>query len=547
MIHKSAIISWSIALITLISSVWVKAQSIGGNGTVLSYSLSNYVEIYQITLTTNSLDKPLPNWSITGGTIDQQFMPIVGTKTYKVGIKWNNTAGISATGSVGFDYNDGVGAHSSAISVTIYGSIPSPSTSIQVTSNCGTTSVTRSTSPPNAFGWYWQTSSGGTRTDLGTSSTLVLSAGSDLYLRSRALITPSPWGSEQYLGSINVYSPINATINPTPTALIPFNSIGVLLNANTGTNFSYQWLKDGQFLSNELGSSLLAKTQGNYTVKISTNVCTATSEPTVVTLQNDYNYIIVRDIQSDKKADGSSISEADVPSLPVQLKAENITYFDGLGRAMQSVSTQASPNTKTDIVTPISYDEFGREKRKYLPYVSTATDGFYKEAGLTEQSSFYTSPPSNIINDPNPFLETVFEPSPLNRVLKQGAPGSQWQPNTNIYSLNDNTTKRRNEVNEANEVLLLTYNPTTGLVDGTTTFYGAGQLYANKTYDENTKDALGNEVIEYTDKEGRTVCKKVYLKTVNSVKQYASTYYVYDDLGNLVMVLPPEAVRAMAP
>jgi Domain of unknown function (DUF6443)/Ig-like domain CHU_C associated len=810
------IIRLAYALVVVFSSAFAgNAQSISGRSTVLSYSISNSVEVYQITIT-GPLDKPLPKWTISGGTIDQQFMPMSGTTTYKVGVKWNNTVGISATGSVGFDYDIAGIGHFANYPITIYGSIPAPSTAIQAAYNCGSTTITRTASPPsdNTILWYWQTSTGGTRTDLGTASSITLSAASDIYLRSESTLPPYPWGGELYLGNIGVYTttpsaaavahgasnyanapitlsvdpvvgatgykwysqssggaaipgvtgtsytvnlssttsyyvsailgpcesssrlqvtatvlplptnlalinpscallydaslqntyfyrydmtgipidhsrwsisggqilasgndgsiyyavvkwtslgsgsvqfindfplpsgpaPINAivydvnaplgvalntnqyncgntvvslgsspgsceywywqktgdtqtdlgnsssitlttsgdlyirrkwniypypwgarqlvgtvivypqisaTITPAPSALIQFNSSGVLLNANTGTNFTYQWLKDGQFISNELASSLLAKTLGNYTVKISSNVCTATSEPTVVTLQNDYNYIIVRDIQSDKKADGSPITEAEIPLLPVQLMLENITYFDGLGRPMQSVSTQASPN-KTDLVTPVVYDAFGRESKKYLP-IAVGNDGWYKPnteiidaAGnyMGIAANFYNTPSSKIAVDPTPYSVTTFEPSPLNRALKQGAPGNTWQPNTDPYSLADNTVKKRYETNAAEEVFLFLYDTNTGLVSlaavAPSRYYGANQLYANKTYDEHN-----NEVIEYIDKEGRTVCKKVYAETVNTVKQYASTYYLYDDLGNLVVVLPPEAVKKL--
>src|SRR5690554_436447 len=49
---------------------------------------------------------------------------------------------------------------------------------------------------------------------------------------------------------------------------------------------------------------------------------------------------------------------------------ETIQYFDGLGRPMQHVAFQASPD-EHDIVTPVGYDNFGREDTKYLPYALT--------------------------------------------------------------------------------------------------------------------------------------------------------------------------------
>src|SRR5687768_7938872 len=45
-------------------------------------------------------------------------------------------------------------------------------------------------------------------------------------------------------------------------------------------------------------------------------------------------------------------------------------YADGLGRPLQTVNRQSTPQAK-DIVSPVEYDAFGREVYQYLPYVST--------------------------------------------------------------------------------------------------------------------------------------------------------------------------------
>ena len=56
------------------------------------------------------------------------------------------------------------------------------------------------------------------------------------------------------------------------------------------------------------------------------------------------------------------------------------------------------------------------------------------------------------------------------------------------------------------------------------------------------RTALNHEVIEYIDKEGRTILKKVETLE-NGLSVFAETYYIYDDFDNLVMVLPPEAMK----
>ncbi|PWG77853.1 DUF6443 domain-containing protein, partial [Pararcticibacter amylolyticus] len=94
------------------------------------------------------------------------------------------------------------------------------------------------------------------------------------------------------------------------------------------------------------------------------------------------------------------------------------------------------PQATRDLVTPFEYDPFGREAKKYLPYADPSANGSYKAGALTPGSgimAFYNPSgseaqlPTGIPRIPSPFAETRFEPSPLNRVEEQGAPGSDWQ------------------------------------------------------------------------------------------------------------------------
>jgi hypothetical protein len=241
--------------------------------------------------------------------------------------------------------------------------------------------------------------------------------------------------------------------------------------------------------------------------------------------------------------------ESAVTSLPSGEKSVNITYVDGLGRPVQKVSWQASPGKK-DLVQPIIYDAFGREPVKYLPYVSTENNGSYKinPVGTPGNSSTYTTSPhflfynmpnDKVENDENPYAKTVFEPSPLNTVVKQGAPGSVWQPDAN--NPNDKTVKLRYELNLANEVFRFTYDDATGGISlSGSRFYSPGQLSITVTTDEQ-----GHEAMEYKDKEDKVILKKVEYGSEGNTKLYACTYYIYNDLGDLTVVLPPEAIKIL--
>ena len=247
-----------------------------------------------------------------------------------------------------------------------------------------------------------------------------------------------------------------------------------------------------------------------------------------------------------------------------------IQYLDGLGRPIQSVQVKGSPGGR-DIVQPVAYDQFGREASKYLPYAITGSansDGSYKTDALISGHgvrNFYNptgsgtsgSQQSNgIVVDPNPYSQTVFEPSPLNRVVEQGAPGTPWQPvpnNTTGHTLKiAYTTNNTNLITDTlNTKLVALYTITinsdqsrsitraTG-TDGNPKSYDAGQLYVTITYNENWTGGRGGTTEEYKDIEGHVVLKRTFNYLSSPVTlQILSTYYLYDYLGNLAFVLPP--------
>jgi RHS repeat-associated protein len=237
---------------------------------------------------------------------------------------------------------------------------------------------------------------------------------------------------------------------------------------------------------------------------------------------------------------------------------QTIQYFDGLGRPLQTVQVKGSPNGY-DIVQPFVYDQYGRAAQKYLPYAATTSDGSYKTDAFSAGagiSNFYNSTGTSgaqqtngIVVNPAPFAQTGFEPSPLNRAIEQGAPGTPWQVVAGgaghtvkiAYGANNVTAYTADPVNGTQAAL---YNVTINTADQSRTlvpggYYTAGALYVTTTKDENWVSGRAGTTEEYKDQEGHVVLKRVY--NTDPITPVLSTYYVYDDLGNLAFVLPPAA------
>jgi hypothetical protein len=334
--------------------------------------------------------------------------------------------------------------------------------------------------------------------------------------------------------------------------------MGANVTLDAGPGYAtYDWRNSS---NTTLGSARTFSTNvtGDYTVRVTkTNVDgTGVSSSFTVLPQLgglNENYILTNTIQANNITDPAQIS-----NLPAESNSQTIAYFDGLGRPMQTVSTQGSPNKK-DMVQTIAYDAFGRESKKYLPVVTNSVDGWYKPNLVDPVTGNYINQALNFYNngltdkisdDTRPFSETIFEPSPLNRPDKDFGTGQDW------YTSNKHV-KHGYLINvhgiSTGEERIIAWRVANGLPARAATalgyveadgYYSTGQLNI-----KSTKDEQGNEVREYVDKEGRTILKKVQAvggtAQTNNDNHWAMTYYIYDDLGNLSVVLPPEAVKAI--
>jgi hypothetical protein len=216
--------------------------------------------------------------------------------------------------------------------------------------------------------------------------------------------------------------------------------------------------------------------------------------------------------------------------------SEAITYFDGLGRPKQIVSVKSTPSGK-DLVTPVTYDGFGRKVKDILP-VPAPTQNSMIHTGIVNESAANT-----YYGVSNAFSEKEMENSPLDRVLQQAAPGEPWKMSSG------KTQKLGYDANLGNEVKKFKAVTTPSTVNNVSTgvsalslssdnsgYYPASTLYKNTVTDED-----GNTVTEFTNGQGQTL-----LVRRNDGGQNVDTYYVYNDYKQLAYVLSPKAVQQIS-
>ncbi len=438
-------------------------------------------------------------WQRSIGTGGSSFVDIPGATSNSYDPPANMTATASYRRKV---TSCGNTAFSNTVLITVNGFVGVPPAP-QVTENCGTTILTRE-EPPAGITWYWQSLATGTDTSK-SGTTLSRNTGNLHYLRGRRNGT-NCWGDAVAV----VYN-----ILPAPTWYADTDGDGLGDPNDSVTDCE----RPNGYVDNAEDACPNDNGQG------SADGCPAPEGELFV---SDANYVLVRSPQLPMDAIGEDSQTID-----------GITYYDGLGRPMQGIAVRGTPN-KTDLVTHMEYDGFGRMVKEYLPYPSDMPAASLRTGNIVnETKQFYKDRyPKDFPGSwdlANPYSETEYERSPLNRTLKMAAPGNDWRMGAGHEIEYEYHTNGQNEVRrfsvrltEANGLF------TPSLVNGG--HYLKGELLKNIIKDENHESGTDHTVEEFTDKQGRTVLKRSHNNGDHD------TYYVYDDHGNLSYVLPPAIV-----
>jgi len=487
-------------------------------------------------------------WTVSGGQV------ISGAGTRIITVLWNSPGGQNVSveyGLISEEHESDPPIYFYSLPVTILGSpvAITPSTTQTI---CNPSVSLLSATTGSGFTYQWYNDSGA----IAGATNATFNAGAGNYY-----VTLTVGGCTSQSSTVSVTS-LGCQINTTPPiyanqeTVLTYSGVlgtnpswglgdGIITKVLGANSIKVKWLNGGS--RTVTYTSQLGTDQFNNPVEntVSANVVVIEQAATIASDEfssppDSVNFVKTTDFLVEGITDNMSINSVSSTNY-----LQSTEYIDGHGRSVQTVHRNQSP-LGNDLVQLVQYDVFNREPRKYLPIV-TGSDGSYK-TGIFDTNgqllnNFYSNTNTKIASDAVPFAETVFEPSPLNRVQKQGAPGTNWQPDSNPNSTTDHTVKHHYEFNGATDIILFTYDPTTGLVStgagSAPGYYGANQLVANRSTDEQQ-----NDVIEYVDKKGHTICKKVQSGTSAGVKLYTSTYYIYDNLNNLVVVLPPEAINS---
>lgn len=208
-------------------------------------------------------------------------------------------------------------------------------------------------------------------------------------------------------------------------------------------------------------------------------------------------------------------------------------YTDSYGRTIQAVGKQTSP-LKHDNVVANTFDEFGRSVVDYLLFTSSENTGDFKKDAFVQDSAFYKQqfPYEKII-----YSQAFYDGSPFNIPTYSYAPGNSWGGSNRGITYH----YRMNSITDSVRFWTI---GTTGEdeMPENHRFYTAGSLQVQEVIDE-----AMNTAVKYIDELGRTVMTKTLLTSGVTAGQsvWLCTYYIYDEMNHLRMVIPPKAAEAL--
>jgi RHS repeat-associated protein len=234
------------------------------------------------------------------------------------------------------------------------------------------------------------------------------------------------------------------------------------------------------------------------------------------------------------------------PLTPAQKQTKR-TYIDGFGRPIQQVALAASPAGK-DIVGYATYNIVGAngpQTTKYLPYVGIDGAGEYHASASSEQTAFYSNGlRDKVVDDADPWTQSLSEASPLGRPLYEGTAGNGFQPvpgsgTQHFKTVTERTNNSSAYVNDGYNTGIRMWN-----YDGTSSgVYPTGSLSVTEV-----KDESGNVTDFYKNIAGKVVLKRQIItgQVIDGTTEYClDSYYIYDNANELVAMVPPKALTAI--
>ena len=207
-----------------------------------------------------------------------------------------------------------------------------------------------------------------------------------------------------------------------------------------------------------------------------------------------------------------------------------VSYYDGLGRPVQTLRRHAATNAD-DLVDLTEYDSLGRASRTWSPMVIWTAGGQLSTELLTSAAQSY-------YDDECPFSETLYDGSPLDRVRKVTGPGEAWHLAGKGVKSNYYTNAESVGTDSLHCIRFgFSLSGNTGITFTRDNLWPAGSLMVERTEDED-----GRTLWVFKDMRNQVVLERRLAEaaTNSAGAVYADTYYLYDDAGRLVAVLPPE-------
>jgi RHS repeat-associated protein len=226
----------------------------------------------------------------------------------------------------------------------------------------------------------------------------------------------------------------------------------------------------------------------------------------------------------------------------------DVQTLDHFGRVVETQNVKASPDYK-DVIQMDKYDPLGRVAKQYLPYAKGSGGANWRDKGNSGILYDYYYHPTLPRTPTMPIMleaysETRYQNAPDGKALEKGAPGASFR-------LSDGHTVRSgllpSSYSNVAKYSAAGKNSLTGsrvLVRVNSDFYGMNtELQIDR--DENVT-GLNGRVYTYKNLDGQVLAKRQFNR-VGSTDQVLTTHYVYDALGNLSFVLPPNTNADQSP